>query len=140
MRRVCEGRRAAALCALAAVLAAAAGCGFKPPKMVPVRGKVMRGGKAVEGMSLQFNPVDPKQKDNIGNAFTDANGEFKVTTYYPKAGQLDGAAVGKYKVVLRPYPGIAPQPPDYLDMDRTPWEVEVPPQGGVENLVLTIKE
>src|SRR5262249_62388482 len=122
MRLVFGGRRAAALCALALVLGTSGGCKFKPPKMVPVRGKVMYRGAPLKGMGLQFNPVDPRQKDNIGNGFTDEKGEFTITTYYPQAGQLQGAAVGKYKVVLKPYPGDARLSPDspYFDSERTP--------------------
>jgi hypothetical protein len=107
--------------------------------MVPVRGKVLHRNKPVGGMGVQFNPTDPGQKDNIGNGVTDAQGTFTLTTYYPQLKQqLQGAAVGRYKVVLVPYPGGDPVPRQYTDPEKTPWEVEVGPQGN-EDVVLEAK-
>jgi hypothetical protein len=138
MRSTSGNDRRAAGCLLAVLLVGSAGCGFTPPKLVPVRGKVLSGDKPLAHVGIQFNPVDVKQKDNVGNGMTDENGEFTLTTYYPKAGQLAGAAVGAYKVILVPYPGGVTAPEEYRDPDRTPWTVEVG-EAGNQDLILTVR-
>jgi hypothetical protein len=139
MRPTSDSCRRVAGCLLAVLLAGSAGCrGFTPPKLVPVRGKVLSGNKPLAGVGIQFNPVDAKQKDNVANGMTDDKGEFTLTTYYPKAGQLDGAAVGEYKVIIVPYPGGASVPEEYRDPDLTPWKVEIG-EAGNQDLVLTVR-
>jgi hypothetical protein len=139
MRSTSDTCRRVAGCLLGVLLAGSAGCrGFTPPKLVPVRGKVLYGDRPLADVGVQFNPVDAKQKDNVGNGVTDDKGEFTLTTYYPKAGQLPGAAAGTYKVILVPYPGGVSVPEQYRDPERTPWQVEVG-EAGRQDLVLTVR-
>lgn len=124
---------------LAAVLAAA-GCSsqFSPPPMVPAAGKAYYKNKPLVGFGIQLNPTAPGEKKNIANGVTDETGAFKLTTFYPKIGQLQGAAVGRYKAFLVPYPGGTTRvPSEYLDPEKSPWTVEIG-QDGNPNMELRI--
>ena len=79
---------------LPVLLIVVAGCGKGGP--VPVRGTVKLNGQPLADASVLFIAQDPGGKDATG--FTDANGEFRLSTIKPG----DGALPGKYKVVVQP--------------------------------------
>jgi hypothetical protein len=78
---------AAAACAALS----AAGCGAKP---VPTKGVVTVDGKPLAKATVMFTSQEPGGKDATG--FTDANGDFELTT----ARMKDGALPGLYKVTV----------------------------------------
>lgn len=86
--------RFACLCLLLGVL----GCGEalpEGPKTYPVTGKLTVGGKPLADINVQLIPLDPSGLGAAGK--TDAEGAFKIVATSGK----DGAAAGKYKVVLQ---------------------------------------
>lgn len=91
----------------AAVFGMFGGCGpaLTPrPKVVPVSGKVLLDGKPVEGVTVQFlNKNSPRTAVGV----TDANGQFRLTTYDTN----DGAIVGDHVVtIFKPAAGAAGGP------------------------------
>ena len=74
------------------------GCsvGEAPPKLIPVTGTLVVGGKPLENITVQLMPVDTKAKVRPGIGKTDAEGKFTILTNGDK-----GANVGKFKVVLQ---------------------------------------
>jgi len=80
--------------ALAAVLV---GCGSEGrPKTAPVSGRAVVNGKAVEGLSLAFHPINQPNNTVAGTARTRADGAFEVTSFLPS----DGAPPGEYAVTV----------------------------------------
>jgi hypothetical protein len=73
------------------------GCNGSNPSTSPVSGVVTLDGKAVEGASVVFNPVDPALRPAMG--ITDAQGKYVLGTF--KAD--DGAMPGQYKVTVTKY-------------------------------------
>jgi hypothetical protein len=69
--------------------------GEAPPKLYPVTGKVVIGGKPLDKINVQLMPVDLGSTARPGSGTTDAEGKFTILTNGDK-----GAAAGKYKVVL----------------------------------------
>ena len=84
------------------VIVAAQGCGAENDDRVevyPVSGKVFVGGKPIEGISVIFYGQAPAQEDKrmpVPAGVTDANGEFRLTSY----DSGDGAPAGEYKVAV----------------------------------------
>jgi hypothetical protein len=76
------------------------GCGPSGPvKVHPVHGKIVYAGKPAAGVQVFFLPTDAPMVPQIPaspHAVTDANGEYRLTTY----AEGDGAAEGKYLVIL----------------------------------------
>src|SRR4051812_25342786 len=74
------------------------GCGG--PKLAPVKGRVMWNGKPVAQAHLSFSPVAKdeanREPGKPATGFTDADGNFVLSTYRP----LDGAQVGEHRVVI----------------------------------------
>ena len=69
------------------------GCGGETgPKLVPAKGKVMRGGQPLSKVVLQFIP----EKGPLSAASTNEKGEF--TLFGP--GGREGALPGKFKVTV----------------------------------------
>ncbi|MBU6295540.1 MAG: hypothetical protein KJS91_12730 [Planctomycetes bacterium] len=86
-----------------AVALAAAGCGQDGPQWTidpqPVSGQVLYDGKPAAGVNVGLFPIDAPMPPAIPSnprAVTDANGNFKITTF--KDG--DGACEGKYQVLM----------------------------------------
>lgn len=75
----------------ACVALSGGGCGAKP---VPTRGVVTVDGKPLAKATVMFTSQEPGGKDATG--FTDANGDFELTT----ARMKDGALPGLYKVTV----------------------------------------
>lgn len=73
------------------------GCGNDGrPKTVPVSGKVLVNGKAAEGVSLSFHPLNQPHNSVPGTARSRADGSFDVTSFLPG----DGAPPGEYAVTV----------------------------------------
>lgn len=122
----------------AALAAALAGCSSGSPKTVPVRGTVaFLKGEPLTNVAVQFVPASGDD-NSIANGTTDDKGAFQLQTYFgPKRVTLDGAAPGKYKVVLTPYPRGQRIPQRYGSLNQTPLTADVP-EGGVTDLKLTV--
>jgi len=88
-------REAAVLMAFAVTFA---GCGRAGrPKTVPVSGKVLVNGKAVEGVSLSFHTVGATPENSIPSiARSRADGTFAVSSFLPN----DGMPPGEYVVTV----------------------------------------
>jgi hypothetical protein len=114
---------------------AVVGCAKKPPKLVPVSGKLVYHGQPLANTMIQFNPVELDQNSVLANATTDQNGSFKLRSY-PHG---DGAKPGRYKVFITPYPGSPPVPSKYTAPEETSLEATIPEEGK-DNLVLTLKD
>jgi hypothetical protein len=76
------------------------GCSKGDFPTAKVEGVVLCEGKPVAAAAVYFEPLQTAEKKMIvgkqGFAFTDDNGKFKISTYFP--GQNDGAVVGKHRV------------------------------------------
>lgn len=86
--------------ALMGCLLAVTGCGSDgPPKVHPVSGQVLCGGKAAEGVKVYLFPVSAPAVPQIPanpRGVTGADGRFSITTFQ----ENDGAPEGGYLVVL----------------------------------------
>jgi hypothetical protein len=71
----------------------ATGCGGDKKKLAKVSGKVTLDGKALDGASVVFNPVDGGRP---ATGVTGADGHFTLTTYTSG----DGAQLGEHKVTI----------------------------------------
>lgn len=87
---------------IALLLAATGGCGGRDFELADVHGRVTRGGKPVQGLTVTFQPVAKNlQNPNPGPAsygFTDADGRYALRTI---VGDLSGAVVGQHRVTIR---------------------------------------
>lgn len=95
-------RRSVQVAVVAGLALATASCGEPSTRFDchPVRGLVVVRGKPLKDVMVVFHPVDPKFKIERPIAYTDAGGEFRLTTYT----QGDGAPAGDYKVALQMRP------------------------------------
>lgn len=83
---------------LAGVFGVSSGCGDGKIRRYPVSGTVTVGGQTVEGLRLIFCPVgggEEFQKERP-SGFTDASGEFSLTTFE----RGDGAPAGDYQIMI----------------------------------------
>ena len=134
---------------LIVLLPSVVGCGRGP---VAVRGRVLLDETPVAWATVTFIPLGDGRP---ASGLTDANGEFRLTTFQ----RNDGAQPGEYKVVatktnaLPPPPDAEPGDPDsiinhykglkgtrtkkpalpalYGDAEKTPLRCTVPPDGEV---------
>ncbi|QDT65751.1 hypothetical protein [Calycomorphotria hydatis] len=109
----------------------ALGCGASEDEgklpVVPASGTITVPGMETAGLTLLFLPADTTNT----NAWSTvgADGRFDISTYDPG----DGAAVGKYKVIISGGEGPLPEddprlakiPAQYKDRDQTSWEIEI---------------
>jgi hypothetical protein len=78
------------------------GCSSGDFPTAKVEGVVLCDGKPVQGAAVYFEPLQSEGSDSSaivgkqGFAFTDAEGKFQISTYFP--GQNDGAVIGKHRV------------------------------------------
>lgn len=78
------------------------GCSKGDFPTAKVEGVVLCEGKPVADAAVYFEPLQGTGPDNSmivgkqGFAFTDGEGKFQISTYFP--GQNDGAVVGKHRV------------------------------------------
>jgi hypothetical protein len=78
------------------------GCSSSDFPTAKVQGVVLCDGKPVQGAAVYFEPIQSEGSDSSaivgkqGFAFTDAEGKFQISTYFP--GQNDGAVIGKHRV------------------------------------------
>jgi hypothetical protein len=75
-------------------------CGCGQANMAPVKGRVTFKGKPVAQASLIFAPVQKSDEDKEpgkpGTGFTDADGNFVLSSYKPH----DGAVIGQHRVTV----------------------------------------
>ena len=112
-------------CDSSRLLSRCPGAGNKP-KLVSVTGKVTHKGKTVTGGSVWFHPeggTDDVQERMSGQLQLD--GTFTAKTF-PHG---DGIPPGKYKVTLSPDLAGRAGVPNYGDVTKTPWSVDVPDAG-----------
>ena len=129
-----------ALVALAFCVVAGWGCGKAGPKLVPVNGVVMNGDKPVPGAMVQFSAdVAGSGKEEAFDAYgnTGTQGYFTLRTL-PHG---DGAAVGRYKVVITCYdgPGARLIPRKFTERESTTLNIEVK-EGGAKDLKLDLSK
>ena len=125
---------------LAFCIVAAWGCGKRGPKLVPVSGVVVNGGKPVPAAMVQFSAdVAGTGKEEAYDAYghTDEQGNFSLRTL-PHG---EGAALGRYKVVITCYegPGARLLPRKFTDRGTTTLTVEVK-EGGLKDLKLDLSQ
>jgi hypothetical protein len=104
-----------AICVLGGSLV---GCSMSSSGTVAVTGKVTKGGQAVSGAAVTFEPTAADGKAASGT--TDDTGTYKLTTFV----NGDGALPGSYKIKVTKFPGAAATPgidagkePTAADMD-----------------------
>lgn len=117
------------------ILLGSAGCGGAPkdaPEVVPVKGRVLRKGQPLPGVTVRYNPVDPKEGQNFSYGVTDANGYYELIYNV----NLKGAVPGKHKVGLMAGDGLDDEDPTkkapnevVIPKELMSHEVEVPPSG-----------
>jgi hypothetical protein len=87
---------------LSMVVALCIGCSKGDFPTAKVEGVVLCEGKPVAAAAVYFEPLQGTGADSSmmvgkqGFAFTDNEGKFQISTYFP--GQNDGAVVGKHRV------------------------------------------
>jgi len=121
---------------MAACLIAVSGCGgLGAPSVVKVSGVAKyddpAGTPLAVGQGIEFIPVNPTsdQKITIAGTVMD-EGKYSLTTSY-KDGSVEGAPVGRYKVVVSLPPSVGgeesgPKPKaEVTDANTTKYEVEV---------------
>jgi hypothetical protein len=101
-----------------------AGCGSNP-KLVPFTGKVTHHGKSVTGGSVWFHPQGGDATAEKMSGQLQIDGTFAARTF-PHG---DGIPPGKYRVTLSPDLAARAGVPNYGDVTKTPWAVEVPDAG-----------
>lgn len=126
-----------------ALLAVVAGCGSSRPDGLPetaiIQGVVKLNGAPLNEGVVRFVPEDTACNPGVG--MIKADGTFELSTY----DYLDGATVGKHKVVVHVEPhldGSSPDPPvqtprKYHEVSTTPLEIEVK-SGETNEVVLEI--
>jgi hypothetical protein len=142
-------RTALALGLLACLLLA--GCAkAPPPSPVPVKGRILRGGKPLTHMVVTFHPREDQIKNNR-----------PIATLDQKTGQFHLECLpGTYKITVAPIPlqqaaspagdaddhtgqqpaNVDPRliPSRYRDAESSPWTVTVAP-GNTDEVVLTVE-
>lgn len=117
------------------------GCNQGKQHVVPFRGKVMYKNQPLTNGSVMFQPENGiHARGNI-----QADGTFELTTYR----EGDGATVGKNKVRIvstvggntdasqgETSTGSSTIPESYNDFSTTPLEVEVPPEGKTDAVLV----
>ena len=110
------------------LLLVVAGCGedVDKPLLVVATGKAVHNGKPLTSGSIIFYPDRDAeyQKDNP-TSMLQVDGTFTMKTF-PFG---EGIAPGKYKVCLSRPLAAGIKLPDYGDIKKTPWEIEIPDTG-----------
>ncbi len=95
------------------VLCPLAGCGGDGrPDLVEVTGTVTLNGEPLEGALVSFEPLatgEDKEYQRPSRGETNAQGEFRLTTYVPD----DGVPIGKYRVAVQKREMIGEVPEDF---------------------------
>jgi hypothetical protein len=113
---------------LGAAMLSILGCGPKAPPLVAVTGKVVMAGQPLTAGSIILHPTDANSfKDDNPSSLLQLDGGFTIRTF-PFG---DGVPPGKYKVTLAPELASRIRRPEYADPKRTPWELDVPATGSV---------
>lgn len=121
---------------LAAVLASAAGCGSKAPKLVPMTGKVVHKGDPMTAGSVYFHATggNATPTQDPPSSVLQTDGSFTVKTY-PFG---EGIPPGDYKVTVSGAVAGRARLPKYSDPTKTPWMLNVP-EAGVQDQVFEMK-
>ena len=112
------------------------GCSKAPPELVSVHGKVTVNGNPVPRIGVIFVPTDENQLAARGTA--NERGEYALRH---RSGEL-GSEVGHYKVIFRAFATAWRKDAGleksllYDDPQTTPYEADVPPEGGEFNFDL----
>lgn len=112
----------------------ATGCGPPPPKLVPVRGRVVFEGQPLTAGSVTFHPAaNATYTADRPSSLLQLDGGFTMKTYPFGA----GVAPGRYTVTLAPELANRIGHPEMADPDRSPWQVDVD-NSGTAGLVLEV--
>ncbi len=132
-RLLCDYRKTLALALLLPV--SLAGCGDDRPPLVEVTGKVTFKGEPLTAGSIHFHPdaANSFQKD-MPSSLLQLDGSYNIKTF-PYG---DGVPLGKYKVTLSPQLAARVELPDYANVEKTPWTIEVT-EVGVTDHVFEVK-
>jgi hypothetical protein len=108
------------------LLAALAVCGCGGPRMAPVTGKVTLKGEGLTAGDIWLHAAPGNDwKGDKPSSLLQLDGGFTIRTH-PHG---DGAPVGAYKVTLGPSLANRIGKPKLADPEKTPWTLEVPPEG-----------
>jgi hypothetical protein len=109
----------------------------RPPRLVPVKGRVTYRNRPVPLATVTFVPdvARGNTRGRDGRASTGKDGSFTMQTYPWGAGVMPGA----YRVTVMYYSRTDQLPRKYTKFHLTPLAVEVPEEG-VRDLVLTIRD
>ncbi len=120
---------------LALCLTLASGCGEADmPRLVAVRGRVLKEGQGITAGSLYFHPgPDAAYQKDTPSSMLQSDGGFTMKTF-PFG---EGVAPGSYRVTLAPDLATRLRCPEYADTVTTPWVVIVPDEG-LADLTLNI--
>lgn len=85
------------------ILALTSGCSGRGNRAAtyPVSGKVLLGGKPVEGVDVAFLPKEAGPSSRPARGKTDAAGEFRLMTYFSPSDDAAGAVADQYTVTLK---------------------------------------
>jgi hypothetical protein len=102
------------------------GCSDDRPTLVPATGKVTMDGKPLTAGAIIFHPGEGNayMKDKP-SSLLQLDGSFTMKTF-PFG---EGVSPGPYKVTLAPELATRIGKPAYANPDKTPWSVDVPPDG-----------
>src|SRR5260370_29576410 len=111
---------------LSAVILTAAGCGGA--KTVKVEGIVTLDGKPLPGATVSFMPVDESRSARVASGQSDADGNFRLTTFRTD----DGALPGEYKVIVvvsEEYEGLSKDPKTWSLEEKKAARMTMTPEG-----------
>src|SRR5262245_8079728 len=121
---------------LGGLLVAVAGCstGNNPTNLVPVKGKVVSGGKTLGWVDVRMYPTEPSGTMTYGFAGADGVITFKSLN------DQDGAKPGKYKVTVKGWQTKGASPPPlpskYAEETSTDLTAVIPSGGGEITITL----
>jgi hypothetical protein len=110
------------------------GCGERPPKLVPVDGKVLPEGKPVTAGSIIFHPAQDNAytRDNP-SSLLQLDGGFSMKTF-PFG---EGVSPGDYTITLSPEVAQRLSLLDYASQQKSPLKIHVP-DDGVKDFVIQL--
>lgn len=118
-------------CLLCGLLCCAAGCADQGPQLVPVTGRVLWKGEPLTAGSIHFHPDSANDfQQDTPSSLLQTDGSFAVRTF-PYG---DGIPPGRYKVTLAPQLAARIELPEYADVAKTPWTLDVPEAGVLDHV------
>jgi len=120
---------------LAAMTVSFSGCGSDQPTLVEVTGRVTMQGKPLTAGSIHLTPADTNDfQADQPSSLLELDGSFTIKTF-PYG---EGVPPGQYQVTLAPALAARIRRPDLADPQKTPWQLDVPPEG-VHNHLFEVK-